>query len=255
MDVGHSFGLTRHGDNNDDNNNEPNTLEKVDAGTSFVLKKAGFLFDCVDLCIEEGGIYNILGATGSGKSTLLQILAQRITPTKGKVVSALNVDVAWLDPAAHDQLIFDANDDNDNDGTALEYLQHTCPHRTEAEIRAECTAFGLSPRQITTAAGRCLSRGERARLAVVQVMLQHHHHPHVLVWDTPTSHLDGDSVEALAHGLQQWNGTVVLACHDAHLLRLLDAQCFVLIPAEGKLRRVVGGIDAYVRSFANNNKR
>jgi len=76
-------------------------------------------------------------------------------------------------------------------------------------------------------------------------------HPQVLCLDTPTANLDAASVEALVYGLRRWNGTTVLISHDAHFVRALQAQCYVLMPSEGKLRRVEGGgIDAYLRSFA-----
>ena len=54
------------------------------------------------------------------------------------------------------------------------------------------------------------------------------------------------SVEALAYGLKAWNGTVVMVSHDVHLIRLLEGTCYVLSEAEGKLRRLEGGIDSFL---------
>jgi ATP-binding cassette subfamily F protein 3 len=71
--------------------------------------------------------------------------------------------------------------------------------------------------------------------------------PHVLIMDEPSNHLDPESVEALAYGLKNWNGTVVMVSHDVHLIRLLEGTCYVLVETEGKLRRLEGGIDSFLK--------
>lgn len=213
-----------------------------------IVKKDGFLFDSIDLCIHEGGCYCILGESASGKSTLLKILAKLIDPVEGKVLHAHNVDVAFLDQShAHD--IINAQSSG---ATALQHLSKRFPEKTEQEIRGELTAFGLSTKRTLATDVRFLSGGERCRLAMAAAMLGN---PQVLCLDNPTANLDVDSVEALIYGLQHWNGTVVMVSHDAHFLRSLEALCYVLNAEEGKLRRVEkGGVDAYLRSFGTNNK-
>lgn len=245
MDVGHTFGLRDQAEE-DENRNCPVS----DDDFPLIIKKEGYLFDCIDLCIEEGGTYNILGENASGKSTLLKILAKQIQPTEGKIVHALNVDVAFLDQE-HVHSVLQKNGSGDGRQTALSYLTKKFPQKTEQDIRGECTAFGLSPRQIATEL-LFLSGGERCRLCLTEAMLRN---PQVLCLDTPTANLDVESVEALIFGLQRWNGTVVMVSHDAHFLRALEAKCFVLVPAEGKLRRLEGGVDAYLRSFGKRPAR
>ena len=38
------------------------------------------------------------------------------------------------------------------------------------------------------------------------------------------SHLDVESVEALIYGLNKWNGTLVMASHDANLIRSIGVD-------------------------------
>ena len=59
--------------------------------------------------------------------------------------------------------------------------------------------------------------------------------------------LPQESVEALIFGLRKWNGTVVMASHDANLVRALGGELYVLF--DGRLRRIEGGIDTYLRVF------
>ena len=44
--------------------------------------------------------------------------------------------------------------------------------------------------------------------------------------DEPTVNLDAESVEALAWGLTRWKGSIVIASHDANLLRILGGTCY-----------------------------
>lgn len=132
-------------------------------------------------------------------------------------------------------------------GTPLSYLTQKFPQKTEHEIRAELTSFGLNPKQAGTEL-RFLSGGERCRLCLAEIMLRN---PHVICLDQPTANLDLESVDALIYGLKKWDGTVIMVSHDAYFLRSLDVKLYALIADEGKLRRVEGGIEAYLRSFAS----
>jgi ATPase subunit of ABC transporter with duplicated ATPase domains len=203
-----------------------------------ITKKEGFLFDCIDLCIKEGGIYCIMGESASGKTTLLKILAKLMDPVEGKVDHALNVTVSYLDDDVCRQYCASSS-------TPLEFLMGRYPLKTEQELRGELANFGLNPHQASTSM-HFLSGGERCRLTLATEMLRN---PDVLCLDQPTANLDAESVEALIYGLKHWNGTTVMISHDTHFLRELDATCFVLVRGEGKIRRVEGGVDPYLRSF------
>ena len=79
MDIGYGYNLPneRAASDNDDG----------------ILKKEGYLFDCVDLCIDEGSTVCILGANGTGKSSLLRLLAGVERPLEGIVHHPNNLSV------------------------------------------------------------------------------------------------------------------------------------------------------------------
>lgn len=237
MDVGHGYGPF------------PEKADEVSAPKDndpiVIRKKPGYLFDCVDLCIKEGHKYCLLGDNSSGKTALLRLLAKREEPLEGSIHHASNVQIGYLDQETMDQLLEDASA-GVGVTTALSYLADRYPSKTEKELRGELTNFGLSPTQATTNV-RFLSGGERCRLCLAALMLEH---PHVLCLDNPTTNLDVESVEALIHGLQQWkDGTVVMISHDTNVIRSLEAECAVLVESEGKLRRIDGTIDQYLKTF------
>jgi len=240
LDVGHGYAI---GDGAD---GAPVLSEWSPDIPEALLPKEGLLFDCVDMCIDEGKRYCILGKNGCGKSTLLRILAKLEDPIEGTVKHALNVDVGYLNQQVVEDMVQNATRDAAcyDSNNAVSLLASLFPEKSEQEIRGGLTAFGLSPKQGTTNI-QYLSGGERHRLCLASMMLRN---PQVLVLDEPTSDLDIESVEALVYGLSRWTGTVVMVSHDANFIRSLDANCYVLV--DGRLRRVEGGVDTYLRSFA-----
>eukprot|EP00591_Stephanopyxis_turris_P010099 CAMPEP_0195510028 /NCGR_PEP_ID=MMETSP0794_2-20130614/2787_1 /TAXON_ID=515487 /ORGANISM="Stephanopyxis turris, Strain CCMP 815" /LENGTH=762 /DNA_ID=CAMNT_0040637375 /DNA_START=181 /DNA_END=2469 /DNA_ORIENTATION=+ len=279
MDVGHGYGVQSSQENDPSNeekrNDESSSNNETTTATS-IRKKRGMLFDCVDLCINEKSRHCILGANSSGKSTLLKVLAGVVSPPlEGTVQRAHGVQVCYYRQHVADEIIASAlslSTSNNNTSsskscgnqrqqqkmtTALSYLIQTFPTKTEQELRGELTAFGLSPKQATTNIS-FLSGGERCRLCLVVLMLRN---PQVLILDEPTNHLDTESVEALAHGLRHWNGTVLMVTHDANFIRSVgsgedDVNCWVLMEEEGKLRKVEGkgesGIDVYLKAVVRS---
>ena len=93
-------------------------------------KKPGFLFDCVDMCMNEGTISCILGANGCGKTTLLLLLAKQFDPTEGSVRHAHGVNVAYFDQHVVDELV-ESTFDQPNAITPLSLLVKHYPKKSE----------------------------------------------------------------------------------------------------------------------------
>lgn len=184
-----------------------------------------------------------MGPTSSGKSTLLKILAQQIKPVEGSVHHASGIQVGFFDLNLVDEMTASM----ESTTTALQYLVEKYPKKTEEELRRHLSSFGLSPNTQTKTNVCHLSGGEKSRLLMATIMIDD---PPVLCLDDPTSHLDVESVQALIYGLRQWNGTVIMVSQDANFLRSLEnVKCIVIVPNEGKLRRLEGGMDSYLKSF------
>ena len=195
------------------------------------------VFDCVECCIREGSRTIILGENGAGKSTLLSLLARQTQPTGGTAHYANGLVIGYFHQHSTDNFIHI----NTELVTPLSFLLNKYSVKTEQEIRGELSRFGLSRKQSDTNV-KFLSGGERCRLGMASMMLED---PQLIVIDEVSNHLDCESVEALIYGLNQWNGTIILASHDAHLVKSIGGECFVIF--DQKLQRVNGGIDAYVK--------
>jgi ATPase subunit of ABC transporter with duplicated ATPase domains len=219
-------------------------------GTEFVIeKRPGFLFDCVNMCVEEGSTNCILGPSSS-TSALLRILAKRLDPVEGTVSHASGVRVGYIDSHVIVEVVSQV--DPNSNRTALESLMEEFPQKSAQELRGHLTAFGLSPTSQTLTPISFLSGGETFRFVLAKMMVEV---PSVLFLQHPTSNLDVESVQALAHGLRGWNGTLIMVCHDASFLRSLDnVKCVVIVPEEGKIRRILAdegmfGMDAYLKTL------
>ena len=67
--------------------------------------------------------------------------------------------------------------------------------------------------------------------------------PHILVLDEPTNHLDIETIDALAIGLQNFEGGVVLVSHDARLIT--EAECDLWVCDKQTVKFFEDGFDGY----------
>ncbi len=87
-----------------------------------------------------------------------------------------------------------------------------------------------------------LSGGERARLILALIIWQR---PNLLILDEPTNHLDIDTREALAWGLQEFQGSVILVSHDRTLLKSVCDEFWLV--NDGQLKPFTGDLEDYQR--------
>src|SRR5690606_33190945 len=90
---------------------------------------------------------------------------------------------------------------------------------------------------------RVLSGGEKARVALGQILLQK---APFLILDEPTNHLDFQTVEALTHALDTFEGTVVVVSHDRSFIRRVGRKILEIKNSRALL--YPGSYDDYVWS-------
>src|SRR5689334_18003007 len=198
----------------------------------------------ISLSFYPGAKIGVIGANGAGKSSLLRIMAglddgftgeARLTP--GFTVGYLPQE-PQLDPAkdvkgnvmdgvaAVKALLDDYNavmakwSEPDADYEAIGAEQSALEDRinaadawnVERNVDVAMEALRCPP---DDAAVATLSGGERRRVALARLLLQH---PDLLLLDEPTNHLDAESVEWLERFLGEYNGTVVAITHDRYFL-------------------------------------
>ncbi len=198
------------------------------------------LFGDLDLKIERGERWGIIGPNGSGKTTLIRCLLGELAADEGVVRQGAQVSIGY-----YSQL----HEDLDLDLTVSHYLQRTIQKKAEAAgvtvDGTEQTARDLAGAFLFTGSDQekelgLMSGGERSRAVLAGLVAGAHN---LLVLDEPTNHLDIPSAERLEHVLSReggYEGTLIVISHDR---ALLDATCdhLIVLDGDGGARAFIGG--------------
>lgn len=205
-------------------------LEVKDLSVNYKNKN---VLDGVDLEIEKGKIYSIIGPNGCGKTTLIRAMSKSLKPKKGKVL--LNGDDIFemrSKDIAKKMAILNQNNTTISDVTVKRLVQYgRYAHRdwwkgldkedddiTEWAMEKTFVA-NLKNRRIDT-----LSGGERQRAWLAMSIAQK---PEILLLDEPTTYLDichQLEILELVSKLNKEEGiTIVMVLHDInHAVRYSD---------------------------------
>jgi len=162
------------------------------------------LFDNIDLFIQRGQRIGVMGPNGCGKSILLKTILGESEAAKGSIEIGPSVKIGYY-AQEHETL--------PSDKTLIDTVRFA-GNFSEREAAAFLDKFLFTYRQGQTRV-RELSGGERSRLQLALVMLQH---PNFLLLDEPTNHLDIQSAEVLEAALESFEGTVLVVSHDRYFL-------------------------------------
>jgi ATP-binding cassette subfamily F protein 3 len=166
--------------------------------------------------LVRGEVVGFVGPNGAGKSTLLKaIVGERATLLGGSLRVGDSIAVAHYRQDLA-QVPFGR--------TLYDVIQDLRPTWERRLVQGHLGRFGFSGDEVLRRA-ETLSGGERARVALAMMMLQH---ANLLILDEPTNHLDVESIEALEDALDGFDGTVLLVSHDRALLRALATQVWAL---------------------------
>ena len=145
--------------------------------------------DGLDLAVDHGELYGLLGPNGSGKTTTIEILTGQRTPTGG------DTTVLGLDPVEQPLAVRRAvgilpeREDPPSFLTPREYLRFVGDVRDIADVAARIDEWAdrLEFRGILDTLSTDLSEGERQRVMLAQVFI---HEPALVFIDEPLVNLD-----------------------------------------------------------------
>jgi putative ABC transport system ATP-binding protein len=186
----------------------------------------------VNLSLQKGKYYSIVGPSGSGKSTLLHILGCMDVPSSGEVqingrqigglserelTSVRARDIGFVFQAFHLNPILTVHE---NVAIALQFLG---VRKNEANRRAAewLERVGLGPRLGHYPSE--LSGGERQRVAIARAIVKN---PALILADEPTGNLDSKTgceiVELLREINCQSGTTIIQVTHDREIAGMSD---------------------------------
>lgn len=191
---------------------------------SFAYRRRKDVLRDINLAVEPGSFYALLGRNGAGKSTLLKILAGALIPRHGKT-RALGIDSLQLGVEQWRAIGFVSEAQQIYSWlTGAELLRFTSqlyPNWDTAFCNHLCHMLSLPlDRNVSQ-----YSKGERMKFILLLAMA---FHPRLLLLDEPFAGLDVVAKEQLiaclleTTGQEQWS--VVCASHDlAEVERLADS--------------------------------
>ena len=187
--------------------------------------------DGIDLTIEDGEIFGIIGLSGAGKSTLVRCINLLEKPTRGQVL----VDGRDLATLSRRELLrtrrsigmifqgFNLLEQRNVLKNICFPLELAGVPRAKAERRAAelLELVGLSDRAKSYPAQ--LSGGQKQRVAIARALATE---PHYLLCDEATSALDPNTTRAILELLKDINRklgvTIVIITHE---MRVIDQIC------------------------------
>jgi ATP-binding cassette subfamily F protein uup len=165
---------------------------------------APFLFEDLDVVLDNRDRLGVLGPNGSGKSTLLDILAGRVAPVAGRIEVGPTVRLGYYDQLGVDlDVTMRVRDAVAGPTRKASWEEDRLLERFWFDADARYAEIGT------------LSGGERRRLQLLLVLAQR---PNVVFLDEPTNDLDLDTLRTLEDFLDDWPGALVVVSHDRAFL-------------------------------------
>ena len=221
------------------------------------------LFDEVDLTLNRGKRYAVIGANGCGKSTLLRLFTKEEEPSLGTISLPKHATIGWLkqDQYLYEQelilnvvlrgkpKLWDAMEEKqqlltnanltEKQGCRLAELEEVIAHHDgyTAESFAHRLLTGLGIKQeyhLETLSS--LSGGFKIRVLLAQAIFSN---PDVLLLDEPTNHLDIMTTYWLENYLKnEFSGLLIFITHDMTFINNVSTN--ILDIDYGEIREYFG---------------
>ncbi|HIQ13211.1 MAG TPA: ABC transporter ATP-binding protein [Thermoprotei archaeon] len=227
-----------------------NVWFKYDETEEYILKN-------INLVIEKGRIYSILGDNGSGKTTLIRHMNGLLKPTKGDVivdeVNTRDIPISILSKKV--ALVFQYPERMFFSPTVEEEIKYTLINfGFEGKELDERTDYILKEFRLEDFRDRApfsLSGGEQRRLSIAIAVSWD---PDYIVLDEPTTGLDGEARKDLTSTIEKIlnrRRTVIIVSHDLEYLFELSPHVILMnngqIMFQGKFGELLENEDIVIK--------
>lgn len=202
------------------------------------------LFENINLKLDRGKRYGLIGANGAGKSTFLKILSSDLEPTSGEISIDAGLKYGVLgqnqfafedftlkdavlygnkrlyDAAKEKEKLYMEGDfESDEVNNRLSDLEIICAEEDptyECEVIIEKMLEDLGfEASMQNDLMSSLTGGDKFKILLAQVLFPK---PDILFLDEPTNNLDIDAIAWLEEQLKRHEGTLVTISHDRHFI-------------------------------------
>jgi len=208
-------------------------LQFVDVAFGFANQRT--LYQHLEIGVDLDSRIALVGPNGAGKTTLLKLMAGELSPTNGMVRPHSKLRIARFTQHFVDLL--------DMNLSPLQYMMQEYPGIHDQTMCAFLGRFGISGGVHHQKISH-LSDGQKSRVVFAWMAYQE---PHLLLLDEPTNHLDIETIDSLAHAINNFGGGVVLVSHDMRLIDRVAKEIWLC--NEGKVKPYKGSIEDYKKEL------
>ncbi|WP_033117841.1 ABC-F family ATP-binding cassette domain-containing protein [Intestinimonas butyriciproducens] len=198
-----------------------------------------------DLMLLREDRIGVVGRNGSGKSTLLNLIAGRLMPDSGEVVTGKTVRMGYFSQE---------NPPMDPKMRVIDFVKEIGNSIETAEGRVTASQLleqFLFPADEQWAPIGKLSGGERRWLFLLSILAAA---PNVLLLDEPTNDLDIQTLTILEDYLETFPGAVIAVSHDRYFLDKTVRRIFE-VGESGAVTEYVGNYTDYLDARKAEEKR
>lgn len=177
------------------------------------------LFKDLDFTVEKGDKIVFLSRDTRAMTALFEILNGHDQPDKGSFLWGQTITYAYL-PLDNEEFFKTSL-------TLVDWLSQFSKDTSELFLRGYLGKMLFSGEEIYKKSN-VLSGGEKVRCMIARMMLKN---ANVMMLDTPTNHLDLESIQAFNNSLSRFNGTVLMASHDHEFIQTTCNRIIELTPS------------------------
>ncbi len=176
------------------------------------------LFDKVNFTIEKDEKVVFLSHDPRAMTALFEILNKKMKADSGTFEWGVTITKAYLP--------LDNSSFFENQLSLIDWLAQYSDDTTEIYLRGFLGRMLFSGEEVYKKAN-VLSGGEKVRCMIARMMLKD---ANLIILDTPTNHLDLESIQAFNNGLQKFPGIVLMSSHDHEFIQTVCNRIIELTP-------------------------
>ena len=175
------------------------------------------LFNDVNFNVEKGDKIVFLSRDPRAMTAFFEIINERRKPQAGHFNWGVTITTAYLP--------LDNTDFFNCDLNLVDWLSQY-GHGNEVEMKGYLGRMLFSGEEVLKKVN-VLSGGEKMRCMIARMQLRN---ANCLILDTPTNHLDLESIQAFNNNLKQYKGNVLFASHDHEFIQTVANRIIELTP-------------------------
>ena len=186
---------------------------------SYTTPEGDVLFKNVSFNVEKDDKVVFLSHDPRAMTAFFEIINEKLKPTTGTYKWGVTITSAYLP--------LDNTDFFNTDMKLVDWLAQYSPDTNESFVRGYLGRMLFSGEEIYKKAS-VLSGGEKMRCMISRMMLKN---ANCLVLDSPTNHLDLESIQAFNNTLKTFKGNILMSSHDHEFIQTVCNRVIELTPS------------------------